>query len=64
MKIINIALLAAICEAKNKRPIYKAVANRPFDSSVMEERLVNDRHYNNVKGDHHPTVMAPTSANY
>lgn len=59
MKIINIALLVAICEAKNRRPIYKALNNKPFDSSVMDEGLVNDRHYNNVKGEHHPNVKAP-----
>ena len=32
MKIIDIALLAAVCEAKNKRPVYRSISNRPFDS--------------------------------
>ena len=59
MKIIDIALLAAVCEAKNKRPVYKSIANRPFDSSVMEEQNMNARHYNNIKGDRHPVVTAP-----
>jgi hypothetical protein len=64
MKIIDIALLAAVCEAKNKRPVYKSIANRPFDSSIMKERSVNERHYNNIKGERHPVVTAPQSANY
>jgi hypothetical protein len=44
MKIIDIALLAAVCEAKNRRPVYKSIANRPFDSSVMDEQKMNERH--------------------
>ena len=64
MKIIDIALLVAVCEAKNRRPVYKSISVKPFDTSVMEEREVNDRHYNNVKGEHHPLVKAPKSANY
>lgn len=32
MKIIDIALLAAVCDAKNRRPVYRSIANKPFDS--------------------------------
>lgn len=32
MKIIDIALLAAVCDAKNRRPVYKSIADKPFDS--------------------------------
>lgn len=59
MKIIDIALLLAVCEAKNKRPVYRSISNRPFDSSVAEERLINERHKNNVKGESHALVQAP-----
>ena len=44
MKIIDIALLAAVCEAKNRRPIYRSIANKPLDSSVVADTLVNRRH--------------------
>jgi len=64
MKIIDIALLAAVCEAKNRRPVYKSIADRPFDNSVMAEKQMNARHYDNVEGEHHPLVTAPSSAAY
>ena len=52
MKISLIALLAAGTYAKNKRPIYRTISNRPFDESVMKEQQINERHYNNEKGVH------------
>lgn len=51
MKIINIALLVAATEAKNRRPVYRSIAKRPFDSTVLAEKLVNDRHNKNIKGE-------------
>ena len=63
MKISQIAFLASLVHGKNKRPIYRTISEHPFDGRVMEEQLINERHLNNEKGVH-PTVMAPTSANY
>lgn len=37
MKFGAIALLLANVSAKNKRPIFRSIADRPFDSSVMKE---------------------------